>query len=51
MNGDAVYSFYPFLWTEPQLSIEQRSRAIVSVDEHWSLCMNLQHQLTNMQGD
>ena len=51
MNGDAVYSFYPFLWTEPQLSIEQRSRAVVSVDEHWSLCMNLQHQLTNMQGD
>jgi hypothetical protein len=51
MNGDAVYSFYPFLWTEPQLPIEQRSRAAVSVDEHWSLCMNLQHQLTNMQGD
>jgi len=51
INGDAVYSFYPFLWTEPQLPIEQRSRAAVSIDEHWSLCMNLQHQLTNMQGD
>ena len=51
MNGDAVYSFYPFLWTEPQLVIEQRSRAVVSVDEHWSLSMNLQHQLTKMQGE
>ncbi|WBG92737.1 DUF2625 domain-containing protein [Pantoea piersonii] len=25
INGEAVYSFYSFLWTEPQLPIEQRS--------------------------
>lgn len=51
MNGDAVYSFYPFLCTEPQLPIEHRSRAIVSVVEHWSFCLNLQHQLINIQSD
>lgn len=51
IKGDAVYSFYPFLWTEPQLPVEQRSRAVVSVDEHWSFCMNLQHQLNNMRSD
>lgn len=51
MNGGAVYSFYPFLWTEPQLPIERRSRAVVSVVEHWSFCQNLQHQLTYLHND
>lgn len=51
MKGDTVYSFYPFLWTEPQMPVEQRSRAVVSVDEHWLLCLSLQHQLTSIQGD
>ncbi|AUQ24840.1 DUF2625 domain-containing protein [Dickeya zeae] len=45
MNCDAVYSFYPFLWTEPQLSIAQRSRTTVPVDEHWSFCQNLQQNI------
>ncbi|NIL26890.1 DUF2625 domain-containing protein [Yersinia massiliensis] len=49
MCGNKVYSFYPYLWTEPKLPIEQRSRAIVPIDEHWLLSMNLQRQITNMQ--
>lgn len=48
MGYDSIYSFYPFLWTEPQLSIDQRSRNIVPIDEHWSFNLNLQHQLSNM---
>lgn len=51
MNCDVVYSFYPFLWTEPQLSIEQRSRVTVPVEEHWALCLDLRHQLTGIQSD
>lgn len=51
LSGEGVYSFFPFLWTEPQLPVEQRSRVIVSIEEHWSLCLNLQHQLTNITRD
>lgn len=51
MNCDLVYSFYPFLWTEQQLSIENRSRVTVPVEKHWALCLDLQHQLTDMQSD
>ncbi|WP_240769909.1 DUF2625 family protein [Pantoea agglomerans] len=51
MNGGAVYSFYLFLWTEPQLPIERRSRAVVSVVEHWLFCQNLQHQLTYLHNN
>lgn len=43
INGNVVYSFYPFLWTDPQLSMEQRSRVTVSVDEHWTLCLDLRN--------
>ncbi|MGG6108945.1 DUF2625 family protein [Pantoea allii] len=48
ISGDAVYSFYPFLWTEPQLSIKQRSRVAVPVDEHWLLSLDLQQQLSGI---
>jgi len=48
MCGDTVYSFYPFLWTELKLPIEQRSRVIVTVDKHWSLSMDLKYQMTNL---
>ncbi|NIG77739.1 DUF2625 domain-containing protein [Klebsiella sp. Ap-873] len=41
MNGDLVYSFYPYLWSAPQLSIDQRSRITVPVVEHWALCVDL----------
>ncbi|MCL9671376.1 DUF2625 family protein [Citrobacter sp. MNAZ 1397] len=51
INCDVVYSFYPFLWTEPQLSIEQRSRVTVPVEEHWALCLDLRHQLTGIQSN
>ncbi|MCL6334555.1 hypothetical protein EXT66_10000 [Pectobacterium carotovorum subsp. carotovorum] len=49
--ASVVYSFYPFIWTEPQLSIEQRSRVTVPVEEHWALCLDLRHQLTGIQSD
>lgn len=51
MNCNLVYSFYPFLWTEQQLSVEKRSRVTIPVEKHWALCLDLQHQLTNMQSD
>lgn len=51
MDSHTVYSFYPFLWTEPQLSVELRSRVAVPVNEHWTLCQDLQHQLTSMQNN
>nr|WP_282557313.1 MULTISPECIES: DUF2625 family protein [Providencia] len=48
MNYDSVYSFYPFLWTEPQLSIDQRSRKTGLLINTGQFSLNLQHQLTNM---
>ncbi|WP_312688460.1 DUF2625 domain-containing protein [Kosakonia sp.] len=45
LAGDKVFSFYPFLWTEPQMTAGQRSRTAVPVDEHWALCQELQQQL------
>lgn len=47
MSSDAMYSFYPFLWTEHQLAPEQRLRAVVSVSEHWSLSQQMQNHLDN----
>ena len=51
LKGGIIYSFYPPLWTEPQLSIAQGSRATVPGGVHWSFCLHLQHQLTEMQND
>ncbi|MBY4890628.1 DUF2625 domain-containing protein [Pantoea sp. DY-15] len=51
MSSDAMYSFYPFLWTEHQLAAEQRSRAVVPVSEQWLLCQQMQNHLNNAQGN
>ncbi|MBP2167871.1 hypothetical protein J2125_001063 [Erwinia toletana] len=43
--GDEVYAFFPFLWTEPHLSVEERSRSIVPIEQHWRLTQELKQQL------
>ena len=45
---DQGLSMYPFLWTSPDLSAEQRSRHIVPMEELWYLQQDLAHQIRNL---
>ncbi len=37
LNGDQVFSFYPFLWTEEGKKIEELEKKIVPIEEHYRL--------------
>ncbi|MEM6967607.1 MAG: DUF2625 domain-containing protein [Bacteroidota bacterium] len=46
MGADRAINFYPFLWTEYD-DLEKLSRKDVSVEEMWSLQMDIRNQLKN----
>jgi hypothetical protein len=45
LDGDKVYSFYPFLWTEEGEDINKNSRKAVAVEEQYSLNLDMRKQL------
>lgn len=45
LNGNQVFSFYPFLWTKEGQQIEAVSRKVVPIEESYHLTMDMQRQL------
>ncbi|WP_255361159.1 MULTISPECIES: DUF2625 family protein [Eikenella] len=46
MGGDSVYHFFPPLWTEEGADIEQTSRRVIPIAEHYAATLENQRQLT-----
>ncbi len=45
LQGDQVFNFYPFLWTEEGSDINKVQRKMISVEEQYSLNLDLRQQL------
>lgn len=45
LNGNQVFSFFPFLYTKEGQQIEKVSRKVVSMEESYRLTMDMQRQL------
>ena len=45
LNGNEVFSFFPFLWTKEGQQIEAVSRKVVPIEESYRLTMDMQRQL------
>ena len=45
LNGNQVFSFFPFLWTKEGQQIEAVSRKVVPIKESYRLTMDMQRQL------
>jgi hypothetical protein len=45
LKGDEVFNFYPFLWTAEGSDINKSSRKIISIQEQYSLNLDLRKQL------
>lgn len=45
LKGDEVFNFYPFLWTSEGKDIDKCSRKIISIQEQYSLNLDLRKQL------
>ena len=45
LNGNQVFSFFPFLWTKEGQQIEAVSRKVVPIEESYHLTMDMQRQL------
>lgn len=45
LDGDKVFSFYPFLWTKEGRGINKNSRKAVPVEEQYSLNIDMRKQL------
>ena len=45
LNGNQVFSFFPFLWTKEGQQIEAVSRKVVPMEESYRLTMDMQRQL------
>ena len=43
LNGDSVYTFFPFLWTEEGSDINQVSRKRIPIAEHYASTLDLQN--------
>ena len=41
LGGEQVYAFFPFLWTEPKLSVNERKRTVTPIEEQWRLAQEL----------
>lgn len=41
LGGEQVYAFFPFLWTEPTLSVNERKRTVTPIEEQWRLAQEL----------
>ncbi|WP_299467718.1 DUF2625 domain-containing protein [Mucilaginibacter sp.] len=46
LNGDNVYSFYPFLWSKEGQDISKSSRKVVPVQEHYDFTLSTISQLS-----
>lgn len=45
LDGDKVYSFYPFLWTKEGKDVNRNSRKAIPIDEQYRLNMDMRRQL------
>ena len=45
LNGNQVFSFFPFLWPKEGQQIEAVSRKVVPIEESYRLTMDMQRQL------
>jgi hypothetical protein len=45
LGGDSVYHFFPPLWTEESADIEQTSRRVVPITEHYDATLDILRQL------
>jgi len=45
LKGDDVFSFFPFLWTDPELPLNERSRDIVPIKECWEQSQEIRRSL------
>lgn len=45
LNGDQVFNFFPFLWTDEGQDINKCTRKAVPVEEQYSLNMDLRKQI------
>ena len=45
LGGDSIYHFFPPLWTEESADIEQTSRRIVPITEHYAATLDILRQL------
>ncbi|MCR4033447.1 MULTISPECIES: DUF2625 domain-containing protein [Flavobacterium] len=45
LQGDQVFNFYPFLWTEEGSDINKVQRKIIPIEEQYSLNLDLRKQL------
>ena len=49
LNGNQVFSFFPFLWTKEGQQIEAVSRKVVPIEERYRLTMDMQKQLSTKE--
>lgn len=49
LNGNQVFSFFPFLWTKEGQQIEAVSRKVVPIEESYRLTMDMQKQLSTKE--
>jgi hypothetical protein len=47
LNGNQVFSFYPFLWSMQGKSMEDIDKKIVSIEEHYALTQEFMKQIYN----
>lgn len=45
VNGNQVFSFYPFLWTKEGKDIEKVDKKLVSIEEHYNLTLDFKEQI------
>lgn len=45
LNGDEVFNFYPFLWSNEGSDINKNSRKVISIQEQYDLNLDLRKQL------
>ncbi|MNF04145.1 hypothetical protein D3C80_2035940 [compost metagenome] len=45
LQGDQVFNFYPFLWTEEGADINKVQRKMIPIEEQYSLNLELRKQL------
>ncbi len=45
LDGNSVYSFYPFLWSKEGKDINKDSKTIISIEEHYLFTINSRQQI------
>jgi len=49
LDGNSVYTFYPFLWTKEGKDINKNTKSPVPVEEQYSLSLDMQKQLKKVK--